>query len=567
MRPTYVRASVGSRTSGSSARPIRSVVCAEAIALDRISNAAAAARRNVFIGPLPSSSRLFNFINIRAGLPIRPVPKSIHELLQCRREATPARNDVRSRRQLAGAVAGGRVRTSDEFRPFGLTARDSDRASGMEWASRWRMQRARHLSAQDDPFALGARHGHRNGGEKCAAVGVPRICEQSVVGSDLDDAAEMHYRNAVGNVLHHREIVRNEFVGQPEPPLQVAQEIEHLRTDRDIERRNRLVTDDELGLDCERARNGDALALAAGEFMRITARQARLEADKPQKLVHPLRAARWRDDVVQRKRLGENLPDGHARIERGIGVLEDELCVAAQRPELTLLEGRDISTVETDASCRWFDQPQHQPAEGRFATAGFADEREGFAGLERKAHPIHGGYDGGRTAENRATRDELAADVLDLEQRRAHDRICSSGARMQRDAWPGPTGTIGGGACVQISRTNGQRGANRHPVGSAAMFGTMPSMAASSSTLQSSRGMEPRRPIVYGCCGAANSTSTGARSTISPAYMTATSSQTSATPPRSWVMRMIAASVAAFRSRMRSRICACMVTSSAVVGS
>ena len=65
----------------------------------------------------------------------------------------------------------------------------------------------------------------------------------------------------------------------------------------------------------------------------------------------------------------------------------------------------------------------------------------------------------------------------------------------------------------------------------------------------------------------ANSSSTGARSTISPAYITATSSQTSATTPRSWVIRMIAAPLAAFSSRIRSRICACRVTSSAVVGS
>ena len=114
------------------------------------------------------------------------------------------------------------MQTSEEFRPLGLTARDSDRASGMEWTARWRMQRTRHLTAQDDPFAHGARRGYRNGGEKCAAIGMPRICKQSLVGSDLDDAAEMHHRDPVGNVLHHRQIVRNEYVSQPKPPLQVA---------------------------------------------------------------------------------------------------------------------------------------------------------------------------------------------------------------------------------------------------------------------------------------------------------------------------------------------------------
>ena len=49
--------------------------------------------------------------------------------------------------------------------------------------------------------------------------------------------------------------------------------------------------------------------------------------------------------------------------------------------------------------------------------------------------------------------------------------------------------------------------------------------------------------------------------------MTATRSHISATTPRSWVMRMIAVPVSSRRLRMRSRIWAWIVTSSAVVGS
>ena len=60
---------------------------------------------------------------------------------------------------------------------------------------------------------------------------------------------------------------------------------------------------------------------------------------------------------------------------------------------------------------------------------------------------------------------------------------------------------------------------------------------------------------------------TGALSTILPAYMTSTSSATSATTPRSWVMRSMAMPRRCCRSCSRSRICAWMVTSSAVVGS
>src|SRR5581483_1453701 len=56
-------------------------------------------------------------------------------------------------------------------------------------------------------------------------------------------------------------------------------------------------------------------------------------------------------------------------------------------------------------------------------------------------------------------------------------------------------------------------------------------------------------------------------STIFPAYMTWISSQCSATTPRSWVIMTTAALNSAFRRSIRSRIWACTVTSSAVVGS
>ena len=49
--------------------------------------------------------------------------------------------------------------------------------------------------------------------------------------------------------------------------------------------------------------------------------------------------------------------------------------------------------------------------------------------------------------------------------------------------------------------------------------------------------------------------------------MTAMSSVTSATTPRSWVIMITAVPVSACSRSISSRICACTVTSSAVVGS
>ena len=56
-------------------------------------------------------------------------------------------------------------------------------------------------------------------------------------------------------------------------------------------------------------------------------------------------------------------------------------------------------------------------------------------------------------------------------------------------------------------------------------------------------------------------------STGFPAYMTITRSANPATTPRSWVIITIAAPVASLATLSTSRICAWMVTSSAVVGS
>ncbi len=80
-------------------------------------------------------------------------------------------------------------------------------------------------------------------------------------------------------------------------------------------------------------------------------------------------------------------------------------------------------------------------------------------------------------------------------------------------------------------------------------------------------GNERSRPRVYGCAGAGPTSSDGACSTISPAYITASRSLISSSRDRSWVMKMTL-NLRSSRSRsISSRISRCTTTSSAVVGS
>ena len=55
----------------------------------------------------------------------------------------------------------------------------------------------------------------------------------------------------------------------PSSSCRSPQQVQDLRLDRDVERRDRLVADDQARLDGERARDADALALPAGELVRV----------------------------------------------------------------------------------------------------------------------------------------------------------------------------------------------------------------------------------------------------------------------------------------------------------
>ena len=102
----------------------------------------------------------------------------------------------------------------------------------------------------------------------------------------LADPAEVHDHDPVADVTHHREVVRDEEIGEVELALEILEQVDDLRLDGDVERRHRLVADDDLGVERERARDADALALTAAELVRIAVVEIGVEADGAQQLLH-----------------------------------------------------------------------------------------------------------------------------------------------------------------------------------------------------------------------------------------------------------------------------------------
>src|SRR5437763_17186384 len=94
-----------------------------------------------------------------------------------------------------------------------------------------------------------------------------RIPVQRLAGGRLDDLSEVHDGDPIAQVFHDGEVVGDEQIREIELLLQVLEQVQNLRLNRDIERRDWLVGDDETGAKRERARDSDSLPLTAREFV------------------------------------------------------------------------------------------------------------------------------------------------------------------------------------------------------------------------------------------------------------------------------------------------------------
>ena len=111
--------------------------------------------------------------------------------------------------------------------------------------------------------------------EERPRIGVHRLLKKGALRRGLDDLAEIHHGDAMGHVLDDGEVMTDEEQREPELFLQILQEVDDLGLHRDIERRDRLVADDDVGFGGERPGDTDALALPAGELMRPAGRWRR----------------------------------------------------------------------------------------------------------------------------------------------------------------------------------------------------------------------------------------------------------------------------------------------------
>ena len=137
--------------------------------------------------------------------------------------------------------------------------------------------------------------------------------------------APLQHRNAVRDVRHHAEVMRDEQHRRPVLPLQFPDQMEDLRLCRHVQRRRRLVGNQQFRVQRQRHRDHRPLPLPAAELMRKRPHQTRRirQVHAVQQLDDPRPSRRRPELGVDAQHLGDLPPDPVQRVQRRHRLLKD----------------------------------------------------------------------------------------------------------------------------------------------------------------------------------------------------------------------------------------------------
>ena len=118
----------------------------------------------------------------------------------------------------------------------------------------------------------------------------------------------------------------------------------------------------------------DSLPLAAAELVGIPRELRRIEPDQLEQVRDARAALRACADAVDYQRLLDDRTDAHPRVQRRVGVLEDDLHIAPRLAHARAREGEDILSLEPDLPGRRLDESQDAPSGRCLPAARLADE-------------------------------------------------------------------------------------------------------------------------------------------------------------------------------------------------
>ena len=210
-----------------------------------------------------------------------------------------------------------------------------------------------------------------------------RPAEDHVRGAKLHQPTEIQHGDAVGQVAHDAEIVRDDDVAGLLVALQVAQQVEDRGLHRHVERTGGFVADHDARAAGKGTGDRNALLEAAGQCTRTHVEVARRQPDLFGERREPHVGVLAADTGELAERA---LEDGAYRlraVKRRIGVLEDDLDCATRIGLAPRRKTSQLLAVELDHRARVGGMnTENCLGERRLARAGLADEAKRLAGTQ-----------------------------------------------------------------------------------------------------------------------------------------------------------------------------------------
>ena len=176
---------------------------------------------------------------------------------------------------------------------------------------------------------------------------------------------------------------------RPKRSCRDSRRFRNLRLDGKIQRGDGLVADHEPGLQCQRAGDGDALLLTAGELVWKRVREPPPHADEVQQpsdrfLPFPLCA-----HPVDLQGVANDFAHAHHRIQRRQWVLKHNLHFPPKRAQFPAGKRAHVAPLEIHPSRGGLVQSQDRAGEGRTCRCRFLRpvRRSGYRGSETSPRP------------------------------------------------------------------------------------------------------------------------------------------------------------------------------------
>src|SRR5262249_7722985 len=262
------------------------------------------------------------------------------------------------------------------------------RATRMEMTAARRIRRGGDLAGQLGESDAHRRSGNRRGRAERLRIGMTRRVKDLRDWPDLDDASEIHDGDPLTKLPDDAEVVRDEKKAQSTRLFQAPQHREDLRLDGHVERGDGFVGDDQLRLEHQGARDGNALALTAGEFVREFVEGLRRHADLVEHAKHSVACLGAGTFAMDEKRLDEGFAHRTTRIERRVRILEYDLDALTQFLHCRGWSSAHLRSAEAQRPCIRLDQAKDATTDRCLSAARLPDQPEGFTGLDVERNAV-----------------------------------------------------------------------------------------------------------------------------------------------------------------------------------